>query len=96
MLAVVAEIRNYQPLKLVDKNYMSLVTIDVYRYEFMLQLTAEEFKNMKSQIVISCWGGARRLTPYAFTEQGVAMLSSILRSKRAVMVNIEVIRTFQN
>jgi hypothetical protein len=60
----------------------------------MFQLTQEEFSNLKSQIVTSSWGGMRRSTPYAFTEQGVAMLSSVLRSKRAVQVNIEIIRTF--
>ena len=51
--------------------------------DFMSQLTPEEFSNLKSQIVISSWGGLRRATPYAFTEQGVAMLSSVLRSERA-------------
>ena len=49
---------------------------------------------MKSQFVISSWGGMRRATPYAFTEQGVAMLSSVLRSRRAVQVNIEIMRAF--
>ena len=49
---------------------------------------------MKSQIVTSSWGGIRRANPYAFTEQGVAMLSCILRSKRAIKVNIEIMRTF--
>ena len=49
---------------------------------------------MKSQIVISSWGGAPRARPYAFTEQGVAMVSSVLRSKRAVQVNIEIMRAF--
>ena len=49
---------------------------------------------MKSQIVISSWGGLRRTTPYAFTEQGVAMLSSVLNSPRAIQVNIEIMRTF--
>jgi len=44
---------------------------------------------LKSQFVISSWGGLRRAAPYAFTEQGVAMLSSVLRSKRAVLVNVE-------
>ncbi len=62
--------------------------------DFMFQLTEEEFSNLKSQIVISSWGGLRRAKPYAFTEQGVAMLSSVLRSKRAVQVNIEIMRTF--
>jgi hypothetical protein len=60
----------------------------------MFQLTQEEFSNLKSQIVTSSWGGMRRSTPYAYTEQGVAMLSSVLRSKRAVQVNIEIMRTF--
>ncbi len=48
----------------------------------MFQLTAKEFANLKSQIVISSWGGLRRAAPYAFTEQGVAMLASVLTSKR--------------
>lgn len=61
--------------------------------DFMFQLSKDEFENLKSQIVTSSWGG-RRTTPYAFTEQGVAMLSSVLRSKRAVDVNIEIMRTF--
>jgi len=62
--------------------------------DFMFQLSAREFAVLKSQIVISTWGGARRAAPYGFTEQGVAMLSSVLRSKRAVLVNIQIIRTF--
>jgi hypothetical protein len=62
--------------------------------DFMFQLTEEEFSNLKSQIVISSWGGLRRAAPYAFTEQGVAMLSSVLRSKRAIRVNIEIMRAF--
>src|SRR5574337_520351 len=62
--------------------------------DFMFQLTREELTNLKSQIVISSWGGLRRASPYAFTEQGVAMLSSVLRSARAVQVNIEIMRTF--
>ena len=45
-------------------------------------------------MVISSWGGARRATPYAFTEQGVAMLSSVLKSKRAIQVNIQIMRAF--
>ena len=62
--------------------------------DFMFQLTDDEFVNLKSQIVISSWGGARRSNPYAFTEQGVAMLSSVLRSKRAVQVNVQIMRAF--
>src|SRR5262245_61203587 len=62
--------------------------------DFMFQLSAPEFARLKSQIVISSWGGRRRSRPYAFTEQGVAMLSSILRSPRAVLVNVEIMRAF--
>lgn len=63
--------------------------------ELVLQkLTPGEYQNLRSQIVTSkSWGG-RRYLPYAFTEQGVAMLSSVLRSSRAVQVNIEIMRTF--
>ena len=68
--------------------------IERFPKDFMFQLTQKEFFNLKSQIVTSSWGGMRRSTPYAFTEQGVAMLSSVLRSKRAVQVNIEIMRTF--
>lgn len=67
---------------------------DRFPEDFMFQLSADEFQNLKSQIVTSSWGGLRRATPYAFTEQGVAMLSSVLRSKRAVRVNIEIMRAF--
>ena len=56
--------------------------------DFMFQLTQEEFENLKSHFVTSSWGGMRRAAPYAFTEQGVAMLSSVLKSKRAIEVNI--------
>ncbi|MBI4846552.1 MAG: ORF6N domain-containing protein [Candidatus Omnitrophica bacterium] len=62
--------------------------------DFMFQLTDKEYSNLKSQIVISSWGGARRANPYAFTEQGVAMLSSVLNSERAIEVNIAIIRVF--
>jgi hypothetical protein len=61
--------------------------------DFMFQLSDQEFAILRSQIVTSNRGG-RRYPPFAFTEQGVAMLSSVLRSKRAVMVNIEIMRTF--
>lgn len=61
--------------------------------DFMFQLNIQEFNNLKSQIAISSWGGRRKL-PYAFTEQGVAMLSSVLNSERAIDVNISIIRTF--
>lgn len=68
--------------------------IDRFPDDFMFQLSQPEFANLKSQIVTSRWGGLRRATPYAFTEQGVAMLSSILNSKRAIQVNIAIMRTF--
>lgn len=61
--------------------------------DFMFRLTNQEVKSLISQNAISSWGGRRKL-PYAFTEQGVAMLSSVLRSKRAVQVNIEIMRAF--
>jgi hypothetical protein len=68
---------------------------DRFPSDFMFQLTKAELDNLKSQIAISSstWGG-RRHAPYVFTEQGVAMLSSVLRSKRAIEVNIAVMRTF--
>jgi len=59
----------------------------------MFQLTGDELKNLKSQFVISSWGGIRKL-PLAFTENGVAMLSSVLNSDRAIQVNIQIIRAF--
>ena len=68
--------------------------IDRFPDDFMFQLSQEEFAVLKSQFVISSWGGLRRATPYAFTEQGVAMLSSVLRSERAIYVNIEIMRAF--
>jgi hypothetical protein len=61
--------------------------------DFMFRLSSAEFEILRSQIVISRWGG-RRTPPYAFTEQGVAMLSGILRSERAVLVNVEIMRAF--
>jgi hypothetical protein len=61
--------------------------------DFMFQLTRQEWESLRSQVVISGSGG-RRYPPYAFTEQGVAMLSSVLRSERAVQVNIEIMRAF--
>ncbi len=67
--------------------------IDRFPEDFMFQLTKVEFENLKFHFGISSWGGTRRL-PRAFTEQGVAMLSSVLRSKRAVQVNIQIMRTF--
>ncbi len=62
--------------------------------DFMFQLTAPEQLGLRSQLVTSNARGGRRTSPYVFTEQGVAMLSSVLRSQRAVQVNIEIMRAF--
>lgn len=59
----------------------------------MFQLTNREFDNLMSQIVISSWGGTRKL-PYAFTEHGVTMLAGILRSEKAIEINIQIVRAF--
>ena len=70
--------------------------IERFPPDFMFILTYQEFANLRSQIVTSSsrqWGGTR-YKPMAFTEQGVAMLSSVLRSKRAAQVNIEIMRAF--
>jgi len=61
--------------------------------DFMFILTREEVMNLRSQFATSSWGGDRYL-PYAFTEQGVAMLSSVLHSERAIQVNIAIMRAF--
>lgn len=61
--------------------------------DFMFQLTKDELKNLRLQISTSSWGGSR-YQPYAFTEHGVAMLSSVLNSDRAININIQIIRTF--
>ena len=79
--------------------------IERFPQEFSFQLTAEESNflrsqivtldemNLKSQIVTSSWGG-RRKAPYAFTEQGVAMLSGVLKSAKAVQISIQIINAF--
>lgn len=61
--------------------------------DFMFRLTKHEFENLIFQTGISSWGGTRNL-PYAFTEQGVAMLSGVLNSDRAILVNIQIMRIF--
>jgi hypothetical protein len=67
--------------------------LDRFRDDFMFQLAPEEAEILRSQFVTSSWGG-RRYLPYAFTEHGVAMLSSVLSSKRAVQMNILIVRAF--
>ena len=64
---------------------------DRFPQDFMFQLTKEELENLRCQFGTSSWGG-RRYPPYAFTEQGVAMLTSVLNSPRAVRVNIEIMK----
>jgi hypothetical protein len=64
--------------------------IERFPPDFMFQITHDEFDSLRSQIVTSKGKGGRRYLPYAFTEQGVAMLSSVLRSKRAIQVNIAI------
>ncbi len=61
--------------------------------DFMFELTKNEYENLRSQFAASSWGGSRYL-PLIFTEQGVAMLSSVLNSDRAIAVNIKIIRIF--
>ena len=66
---------------------------DRFPADFLFELDNHEVANLRSQIVISSWGG-RRYAPLAFTEQGVAMLSSVLNSAQAIRVNIEIMRAF--
>ena len=61
--------------------------------DFMFKLTENEFQNLKSQVATSSWGGTRKL-PYAFTEHGVLMLSSVLKSDKAIQTNIQIMRIF--
>jgi hypothetical protein len=67
--------------------------INRFPEDFMFQLNNEEFNNLKSQFATSSWGG-RRNPPYAFTEHGVLMLSSVLNSDKAIKVNIQIMRIF--
>jgi len=78
------------------KNLVKAVkrNIDRFPADFMFQLTNQEFAHLRFQIGTSSQWGGRRTPPYAFSEQGVAMLSSVLHSPRAVQVNIEIMRTF--
>lgn len=68
--------------------------IDRFPPDFMFQLSKGEFHNLRSQSVTSRQWGGRRYRPFVFTEQGVAMLSSVLKSKRAIQVNIAIMRAF--
>lgn len=66
---------------------------DRFPEDFMFQLTSKEWTNLKSQFATSSWGGRRNL-PYMFTEQGIAMLSSVINSPTAIQVNIAIMRVF--
>ena len=78
------------------KNLVKAVKRNPGRFppDFMFQLSNQEVERLRFQIGTSNARGGRRYAPYAFTEQGVAMLSSVLRSRRAVLVNIEIMRMF--
>ncbi len=78
------------------KNLLKAVRRNVLRFptDFMFQLTQDEFDNLRYQVSTAKGRGGRRSLPYAFTEQGVAMLSSVLKSPRAVQVNIGIMRAF--
>jgi hypothetical protein len=67
--------------------------IDRFPDDFMFQLTEAEWANLRSQFVTASWGGIR-LAPYAFTQEGVAMLSSVLRSTQAIETNVAIMRAF--
>ena len=67
--------------------------IERFPSDFMFQLTESEFENLKSQFATSSWGGRRKL-PYVFTEHGVLMLSSVLNSKKAISINMQIVRIF--
>jgi len=68
--------------------------VDRFPSDFMFQLKPQELANLKFQFGTSSWGGRRRSRPYVFTEQGIAMLSSVLNSERAIKVNIAIMRAF--
>jgi len=86
-LAILYQVSTSNLNKAVNRN------LDRFPEDFMFQLKKEEFKNLKFHFGTSSWGGTRKL-PRAFTEQGVAMLSGIIQSKRAVAVNVEIMRAF--
>ena len=86
-LASLYEVTTFNLNKAVKRN------LDRFPADFMFQLNKDEFANMTFHFGISSWGGRRKL-PFVFTEQGIAMLSSVLRSKRAIRVNIEIVRSF--
>ncbi len=87
-LAALYEVETKMLIRAVKRN------LDRFPVDFMFQLTKEEFDHLRYQIGTSSQWGGRRYRPYAFTEQGIAMLSSVLHSERAIRVNIEIMRAF--
>jgi len=87
------DLANLYGVKTKALNQAVMRNINRFPDRFMFQLSKREFENLKSQIVTSRWGGRRNL-PYAFTEQGVAMLSGVLKSKTAIDISIQVIDAF--
>lgn len=86
-LAVLYEVKTSRLNEQVSRN------IKRFPEDFMFQLTKKEALNLKSHFATSSWGGVRKL-PRVFTQEGVAMLSSVLNSERAIMVNIQIMRAF--
>ena len=86
-LAELYEVKTEQLTRQVRRN------IDRFPEDFLLQLTRQEFKNLICHFGRSRWGGTRK-PPLAFTEHGILMLSSVINSKRAILVNIQIMRTF--
>ena len=86
-LAILYEVETRRLNEQVKRN------INRFPSDFMFQLTKDEFKNLKSQNATSRWGGRRKL-PNVFTEHGVLMLSSVLKSERAVLMSIQIVRAF--
>jgi hypothetical protein len=86
-LAILYDVQTRELNKAVTRNP------DRFPMDFCFQLTQLEFKNLMFQFGTSSWGGTRKM-PRVFTEQGIAMLSSVLRSKRAIRVNVEIMRAF--
>lgn len=87
-LAVLYDVTTSQLVQAIKRNRSRFPS------DFMFRLNASEASNLRSQNVISSSWGGRRTRPFAFTEQGVAMLSGVLRSARAVKVNVEIMRAF--
>lgn len=86
-LASLYEVETRRIMEQVNRN------IEKFPNDFMFQLTKDEFENLKSQNATSSWGGTRKL-PHVFTEQGVYMLATVLKSKVATEVTINIMRTF--